>query len=76
MKKIFIEEILPALIALGHEITHVEKDGRYTINTDLPGKPKVSKIDYYPKANKVLIHRSNTWISSGFDWIVTNLINS
>lgn len=32
-------------------------------------------IDYFPKANKLLIRKNNNWIQPGLKWIVTNLIN-
>ena len=32
-------------------------------------------IDYFPKANKLLIRKSNKWVQPGLKWIVTNLIN-
>lgn len=32
-------------------------------------------IDYYPKANKLLIRKDNKWIKPGLKWIVTNIIN-
>jgi len=31
-------------------------------------------IDYFPKANKVLIRSKNKWIKPGLRWIVKNLI--
>ena len=32
-------------------------------------------IDYFPKANKLLIRKDNKWIQPGLKWIITNLIN-
>jgi hypothetical protein len=32
-------------------------------------------IDYFPKANKLLIRKENEWIQPGLKWIITNLIN-
>lgn len=31
-------------------------------------------IDYFPKANKLLIRKDNKWIQPGLKWIVNNLI--
>ena len=35
---------------------------------------KIETIDYYPKANKVLIRKTNKWIQPGLKWIITNLL--
>ena len=43
--------------------------GKFTINTDSFGI-----MDYFPKANKLLIRRQNKWIKPGFKWIRENLI--
>lgn len=43
--------------------------GKFTINTDSFGI-----VDYFPKANKLLIRRQNKWIKPGFKWIRENLI--
>ena len=32
-------------------------------------------LDYYPKANRVLIRKDNHWESMGLKWIVTNLLS-
>ena len=29
-------------------------------------------IDYYPKANKVLIRKQNKWIKPGLQWLIKN----
>ena len=42
---------------------------KFTINTDSFGI-----VDYFPKANKLLIRRQNKWIKPGFKWIRENLI--
>jgi hypothetical protein len=44
--------------------------GKHTITTKDYGV-----IDYFPKANKLLIRKNNNWIQPGLKWIVTNLIN-
>ena len=31
-------------------------------------------IDFYPKANKVLIRKKNKWIKPGLKWLITNLL--
>ena len=35
---------------------------------------KFGIIDYFPKANKVLIRKDNRWIIGGLNWINQNLI--
>lgn len=34
---------------------------------------KYGIIDFYPKANKILIRKSNKWVDQGFKWIITKL---
>ena len=43
---------------------------RYTITTNSHGI-----IDFYPKANKVLIRKDNKWIKPGLKWLINNMIN-
>ena len=45
-------------------------NGSYSISTF-----KYSIIDYFPKANKLLIRNQNKWIKPGLQWIVKNLMN-
>ena len=42
---------------------------RFTIDTDTHGK-----IDFYPKGNKVLIRKTNTWKKPGMKWIHNHLL--
>ena len=35
---------------------------------------KYGVLDYYPKANKILIRKDNKWVSQGLKWINKNLI--
>lgn len=53
----------------GYKIEEHEKQGKFSINTITKGI-----IDYYPKANKILIRNKNKWISDGLNWIKTTLI--
>lgn len=44
-----------------NELLFEEKD--YSIVADLP---KLGNITYYPKSNKIQVHKTNTWIENGF----------
>lgn len=35
---------------------------------------KYGIIDYFPKANKLLIRKDNQWYTQGLKWLITNLI--
>ena len=41
---------------------------KYTIETQ-----EYDILDYFPKANKLLIRKENTWIKPGLKWIINNL---
>jgi len=45
------------------------KNGSWTIDTF-----KYGKIDYFPKANKALIRKEQTWKKPGLNWIINNLL--
>lgn len=60
------EEYLPRLILKGYTV--VEEDYKYTIST-----AKFGILDYFPKANKLLIRKKNKWLNQGYQWIKTNL---
>ena len=55
-----------------NEVVDVEKrdNGSYSFYTD-----DFEMIDFYPKANKVLIRKDNEWIKPGLKWIVNNILN-
>lgn len=66
--KKFIQHHLD-LIALNYDVEYYEPMERYTIyNTHF------GDLDFYPKANKVLIRKQNKWIKPGLNWIYNNLI--
>ena len=64
----FIEDWLPVL-SLRYSIER-RPNGSYSINTQDHGV-----IDYFPKANKLLIRKDNKWIKPGLKWIVNELID-
>lgn len=55
---------------MGKYVVEHRKNGSYTITTEAFGK-----IDYYPKANKLLIRKLNSWKKPGLKWIVVNLLH-
>ena len=57
---------IDSLISKGYEIK--EDNNKYTIDGTSFGI-----IDYFPKANTILIRKKNKWINSGFSWISKNL---
>lgn len=44
---------------------------KFTINTQTD---KFGIIDFYPKANRVLVRKNNDWFSHGLKWIKSNII--
>ncbi len=54
-------------------IMHWDDDAtKFTVFTDTE---KHGTIDFFPKANRVLIRKENKWINSGLNWITKNLLN-
>lgn len=45
---------------------------KHTIDTQMS---EYGVIDYYPKANKVLIRKQNRWIEHGLKWLVKTFLN-
>lgn len=68
----FKEEFLP-LLNKWYDVVYQPDHHKYTIDTDTQTN-KYGVIDYFPKANKVLIRRTNKWIKSGLDWINKKLL--
>lgn len=61
----FIEDWLP-LLKKKYSITEVNH--KYTIITD-----KFGILDYFPKANNLLIRKENKWKKPGLRWMIKNL---
>jgi len=57
------------LIAKGFSLIENEEQGKITIETKTYGT-----LDYYPKANKILIRKKNKWNKAGLHWIIKNLL--
>lgn len=53
----------------GYTLTENESQGRITIEPTGFGI-----VDYYPKANRILIRKKNKWHDAGLRWLVTNLL--
>lgn len=56
------------LLLLSKRYNILENNHKYTITTQDYGI-----VDYFPKANKILIRKDNNWIKPGLKWIITNL---
>lgn len=65
--KRFEETILPQLEA--YDVTN-PAEGKYTIFT-----PEYGFVDIFPKANKLLIRKSNKWLNGAEKWIIRNVFN-
>lgn len=64
----FIEDWLPIL---QDKYSVIHKDHKYTITTQ-----KFGIVDYFPKANKLLIRQDNKWIKPGLKFIINNFFNN
>ena len=58
------------LLAEGFNITEYEAQGKIAIEPTIYGT-----VDYYPKANKILIRKQNKWNKGGLRWIRKHLLN-
>ena len=63
----FSDKNLIQLKEKGYEV--IEDNGKYTIKTDVFGI-----VDFFPKANKLLIRKQNKWIKPGLKWLINNLM--
>jgi len=71
-KERFEEEWLPKLLEKDVIVTHYSQPAnKYEIETR-----EFGTVDYFPKANKVLIRNKNKWIKPGLRWIVKNIIQN
>ena len=64
----FQNTYLQVLLKKGYEVA--EDNYKYTIDTN----DKFGIIDFFPKANKLLIRKDNKWIKPGTQWIIKNLL--
>jgi hypothetical protein len=63
------DKLKKQLTDAGYEITEHPSQGKYTITPTDYGI-----IDFYPKANKVLIRKINQWKPDGYHWLIHKLI--
>jgi hypothetical protein len=64
----FKQSYLPLLLKKDYEVA--EYNNKYTIDT----YSEFGVLDFFPKANKILIRKDNKWIKPGLQWIIKNLI--
>ena len=64
------EKYKEQLLKAGFNITEYESQGKFTIDPT-----EFGIIDYYPKSNKVLIRKTNTWLPAGLRWIIASFLN-
>lgn len=69
----FAEEYLPKLQEKGYPIRFFENQGKYAIDTKACNK-SFGIVDYYPKANNLLIRKDNKWFKPGLKWMIENLL--
>jgi hypothetical protein len=62
----FIEKYLP-LLEKKAMVTIIDLKDKIVINNGQFGV-----IDFYPKANKILIRSKNKWIKPGLQWLIKN----
>jgi hypothetical protein len=62
----FEEEWLP-LLKEKATVHYSELLNRYWIENK-----KMGVIDFYPKANKILIRKENRWVKPGLQWLIKN----
>ncbi len=57
------------LNASGYTTKQYPDQGKITIE-----QTKFGTVDFYPKANKILIRKQNKWSKAGANWILKNLL--
>jgi hypothetical protein len=65
-KENFKDKWLPLLLERTN-VTFDDKTGKYTFF-----HKRLGMIDFFPKANRILIRRENKWYGRGLHWIITN----
>jgi len=67
-----LEKYLPGMEKKGYVLQWVDSSQKLIIDTSESAKD-IGIIDYYPKANKILIRKKNEWKTPGLNWLITNL---
>lgn len=57
------------LLKKGINVTEITNQGKFILEPT-----EFGTIDYYPKANKVLIRKNNQWYNQGLSWIIRMLL--
>ena len=65
------EKYKDKLINSGYNLTEFGAQGKFTIEPT-----EFGVVDYYPRANRVLIRKKNKWITGGLRWLISNLLNN
>ena len=65
-KERFEDKWLQLLLAKTN-ILHDKKTGKYEI-----WHHRLGTLDYYPKANKLLVRSQNKWYPRGLNWLIKN----
>lgn len=60
---------MPELLKRGYNVTELTDQGKFVIEPTMFGI-----IDYFPKADKILIRKTNSWYNQGFSWILRMLL--
>ena len=48
-------------------VTYDDQTGKYTMR-----HKRLGTIDFFPKANRILVRYENRWISGGLQWLIKN----
>ena len=48
-------------------VTYDDKTGKYTMK-----HKRLGTLDFFPKANRILVRYENRWISRGLQWLIKN----
>lgn len=62
------QNMIPYIV---RNVKNFEQHENYRITFDIES---YGSITYYPKANKLLIHKTNKWIKPAMQWIHKNII--
>lgn len=63
----FTEDLMKAVLASPDVTSYSKFTGRYELSIKSFGK-----VNFYPKANKIQIHKTNDWIEPGTNWLMKN----
>ncbi|MDV4026354.1 hypothetical protein CMT52_18660 [Elizabethkingia anophelis] len=64
----YFENVVLQFLGIEYDVQKRD-NGSYILTSD-----KYGVIDIYPNKQRLLIRRSNKWVSNAFDWINNNLL--